>query len=109
MSFYEISNTKNIGDCMVNKKDYDLIKLVIIRLGDMVYNVSWIIGFSLGSYYRDEGSKDYRLLRFLNAFRMEGRQRLSRRTSSMKQNLRHWASRRRISGNTDSPLKERDA
>ena len=54
VSFYEIANTKNIGDCMVNKKDYDLIKLVIIRLGNMVYN-------------GDEGSEGYRLLRFLNA------------------------------------------
>lgn len=51
----------------LNKKDYDLIKLVIIRLGDKVYNVSWIIGPSLGSYYRDEGNEGYRLLRFLNA------------------------------------------
>ena len=67
MSFYEITNTKNIGDCSVSKKDYDLMKLVIIRLGDKVYNVSWIIGPSLGSYYRDEGSEGYRLLRFLNA------------------------------------------
>lgn len=54
MSFYEITNTKNIGDCSVSKKDYDLMKLVIIRLGDKVYN-------------GDEGSEGYRLLRFLNA------------------------------------------
>ena len=54
VSFYGIANTKNIGDCTVNKKDYDLIKLVIIRLGDKVYN-------------RDEGSEGDWLLRFLNA------------------------------------------
>lgn len=54
VSFYGIANTKNIGDCTVNKKDYDLIKLVIIRLGDKVYN-------------RDKGSEGDWLLRFLNA------------------------------------------
>lgn len=54
VSFYEIANTKNIGNCTVAKKDYDLIKLVVIRLGDKVYN-------------GDEGSEGYRLLRFLNA------------------------------------------
>ncbi|HBA49317.1 MAG TPA: hypothetical protein DCZ91_16295 [Lachnospiraceae bacterium] len=54
ISFYEIANTRNIGNCTVDKKDYDLIKLVIIRLGDKVYN-------------GDEGSEGYRLLRFLNA------------------------------------------
>ena len=67
VSFYEIANTKNIGDCTVNKKDFDLIKLVIIRLGDKVYNVSWIIEPSLGFYYRGEESEGDRLLRFLNA------------------------------------------
>lgn len=54
ISFFEIANTKNIGNSAPQKKDYDLIKLVIIRLGNRVYNGK-------------EGSEGYRLLRFLNA------------------------------------------
>ena len=54
ISFYEIENTKNIGAGGVEKEKYDLLTLVIIKLGDMVYT-------------GDKGSEGYELLRFLNA------------------------------------------
>lgn len=38
ISFYEMTNTKNIGNCSVSREDFDLIKLVIIRQGNKVYN-----------------------------------------------------------------------
>lgn len=54
ISFYEIENTKNIGAGGIEKEKYDLLTLVIIKLGDMVYT-------------GDKGSEGYELLRFLNA------------------------------------------
>lgn len=54
VSFFELVNTKNIGACKAEKKDYDLLKLVVIRLGDPVYN-------------GEEGDEGFELLRFLNA------------------------------------------
>lgn len=54
VSFYEIANTKNIGVNGTEKENYDLITLVIIKLGDMVYT-------------GEKGSEGYELLRFLNA------------------------------------------
>ena len=53
VSFYEMTNTKNIGTCITKKEDYDLLTLVIIRLGKKEYN----------GEEKDEG---YDLLRFLN-------------------------------------------
>ena len=53
VSFYEMTNTKNIGNCITKKEDYDLLTLVIIRLGKKEYN----------GEEKDEG---YDLLRFLN-------------------------------------------
>ncbi len=53
VSFYEMTNTKNIGNCITKKEDYDLLTLVIIRLGKKEYN----------GEKKDEG---YDLLRFLN-------------------------------------------
>jgi len=53
VSFYEMANTKNIGNCITKKEDYDLLTLVIIRLGKKEYN----------GEKKDEG---YDLLRFLN-------------------------------------------
>lgn len=53
ISFYEMTNTKNIGNCSVLREDFDLIKLVIIRLGNKVYN-------------GDKEGEGYRLLHFLN-------------------------------------------
>ena len=49
-----MANTKNIGDCTVIKENYDLLELVVIRMGDNVYN-------------GEKGSEGYELLRFLNA------------------------------------------
>lgn len=54
ISFYEMANTQNIGNCTVKKENYDLLKLVIIRLGDKVYN-------------GEKGNEGYELLHFLNA------------------------------------------
>lgn len=54
ISFYAVANTKNIGGVMPVKEDYDLLNLVVIRLGDRVYN-------------GEKDSEGYRLLRFLNA------------------------------------------
>ncbi len=54
ISFYEFSNTKNYGNSMPQKENYDLLNLVIIRLGDKVYN-------------GDKKDKGYDVLRFLNA------------------------------------------
>lgn len=53
ISFYEIANTKNIGVDTVERGNYDLLKMVLIRLGEKVYN-------------GEEGDEGYRLLRFLN-------------------------------------------
>ena len=61
ISFYEIANTKNIGSCDVKKENFDLMNLVVIRLGDKVYNEKYR---GNGSTEGDEG---HRLLRFLNA------------------------------------------
>ena len=38
VSFYEMTNIKNIGTCITKKEDYDLLTLVIIRLGKKEYN-----------------------------------------------------------------------
>ena len=48
------TNTKNIGSCSPKQEDYDLLTLVLIRLGDIEYN-------------REKDSEGYDLLRFLNA------------------------------------------
>ena len=37
ISFIEMSNTKNYGKCHPKKKHYDLLTLVIIRLGDEIF------------------------------------------------------------------------
>ncbi len=54
ISFYEMANTKNTVPNSVAKENYDLMTLVVIKLGDEVYNGG----------REDEG---YDLLRFLNA------------------------------------------
>lgn len=58
VSYYEIENTKNIGAAeetqeKLPKERYDLLTLVIIKLGDKVYN-------------GEKGTEGYDLLRFLN-------------------------------------------
>ena len=37
ISFFEFSNTLNYGECNPQREDYDLLTLVIIRLGDKVF------------------------------------------------------------------------
>ncbi len=37
ISFYEIRNTGNIGSCRPKRDDYDLMQLILIRLGDPDY------------------------------------------------------------------------
>ena len=54
ISFYEVINTKNIGGTAVDKQKYDLMTLVVIKLGDKMYNGDKV----------DEG---FVLLNFLNA------------------------------------------
>ncbi len=54
VSFYEMMNTKNMGSCMTVKENYDLMKLVVIRLGQ-------------SEFYGQEADEGYHLLRFLNA------------------------------------------
>lgn len=53
ISFYEMVNSKNIGNNTVAKENYDLLKLVVIKLGDRVYNGS-------------AGDEGFEILRFLN-------------------------------------------
>jgi len=38
ISFIELYNTENYGNCHPAKKDYDLLPLAIIRLHDEVYS-----------------------------------------------------------------------
>jgi len=38
ISLFEIQNTHNCGECHPSKENYDLLSLVLIRLGDSVYN-----------------------------------------------------------------------
>lgn len=37
MSFYRITNTQNVGNCRPKEEDYDLMTLVVIRLGEKIY------------------------------------------------------------------------
>lgn len=53
-SHYEMVNLKNIGNNAVAKENYDLLKLVVIKLGDRVYN-------------GNAGDEGFEILRFLNA------------------------------------------
>ena len=53
ISFYEVMNTKNVGGISVDKENYDLMTLAIIKLGDKEYN-------------GEEGNEGFELLRFLN-------------------------------------------
>lgn len=53
ISFYEVINTKNVGGSTVDKDNYDLMTLVIIKLGDE-------------EYYGAERNEEFDLFRFLN-------------------------------------------
>ena len=52
--FYEVVNTKNIGGTAVDKQEYDLMTLVVIKLGDKMYN-------------GDKADEGFALFNFLNA------------------------------------------
>ena len=54
ISVYEMVNTKNTAYHETPRENYDLMTLVVIKLGDMVYN-------------GDKEDEAYELLRFLNA------------------------------------------
>ena len=54
ISFYEVINTKNIGNTTVKKETYDLMTLVIIKLGHR-------------EYHGEKGDEGFDLLHFLNA------------------------------------------
>lgn len=54
ISFYEVFNTKNIGINTVSKETYDLMTLIIIKLGNKEYN-------------GEKGDEGFDLLHFLNA------------------------------------------
>ena len=54
ISFYEVVNTKNIGGTAIDKQQYDLMTLVVIKLGDKMYN-------------GDKAEEGFSLLNFLNA------------------------------------------
>ena len=53
ISVYKMVNTKNTAPNTVSKENYDLMTLVVIKLGNTVYN-------------GDEEDEEYELLRFLN-------------------------------------------
>lgn len=53
ISVYEMMNTKNTHNHKIPKEDYDLMTLVVIKLGNKVYN-------------GEKGDEGYGLLRFLN-------------------------------------------
>ena len=53
VSFYQVTNKKNIGKSEVEKEIYDLMTLVVIRLGD-------------SEYHGEKGEEDFELLHFLN-------------------------------------------
>ena len=54
ISFYGMCNTKNIGGCASERGNYDLLNLVVVKLGGKTYEGG-------------EGDEGYSLLRFLNA------------------------------------------
>ncbi len=60
ISFYEFTNTKNFGNCNPKKENYDLMNLVVIRLGNSVYN-------------GDDNNEGYDVLRFLTAIVYPGK------------------------------------
>lgn len=53
IAVYEVTNTKDTGACKVAKEFYDLMTLVVIKLGNKVYN-------------GNKDDEEYGILRFLN-------------------------------------------
>ena len=96
VSFYEMSNVKNIGNCSAAKENYDLMTLVVIRLGDKVYNM-------------EKGSEGYELLRFLNAIMYPHRDDFMDTISEyidFSENEELWRETKRMSGLGQSILEE---
>ena len=96
VSFYEMSNVKNIGNCSAVKENYDLMTLVVIRLGDKVYNM-------------EKGSEGYELLRFLNAIMYPHRDDFMDTVSEyidFSENEELWRETNRMSGLGQSILEE---
>ena len=60
VSYYGIVNTKNIGNVEINPKDYDLMGLVIIRIGEQITEgVADIVHFLHGIFYDVEEVEEY--------------------------------------------------
>lgn len=101
ISFYEIVNTENVGNNMEQegkpaKNNYDLLKLVIIRLGQKVYN-------------GEKGNKGYGLLRFLNAIMYPHREDFMDTVSEyidFSENEELWKEVKHMSGLGQSVLEE---
>ena len=96
ISFYEMVNTRNTGNCMPVKENYDLMKLVVIRLGGKVYN-------------GEKGEEGYPLLRFLNAVMYPHREDFLKTVSKyidFSENEELWQEAENMSGLGQSVLKE---
>ncbi|MDD3402416.1 MAG: hypothetical protein PHQ72_03535 [Hespellia sp.] len=60
VSYYKFTNTKNIGDVVTKEENYDLMGLVIIRIGEAVdKNIIDIIRFLHGIFYDVTEVDDY--------------------------------------------------
>ena len=79
ISFYEFKNTKNIGVSSeyIKEEDYDLLSLVIIRLGSKDYEgENELIGFLNAFFYEHENKKE-KLSKYIE-FREEEEQEVAR-------------------------------
>ena len=60
VSYYGIANTKNIGNVEINPKNYDLMGLVVIRIGERTMKgVAEIIRFLHALFFNTEEIEDY--------------------------------------------------
>lgn len=60
VSYYEFANTKNLGEIEVLSQNYDLMELVIIRIGDRtVEGVAEIIKFLHAVFYGENEIEEY--------------------------------------------------
>lgn len=65
--YWQLANTKNIGNYNVRKESFGLLTLVVIKLGDKVYNEEYRGKGENEGNESAEGDEGHRLLRFLNA------------------------------------------
>lgn len=101
VSFYKMTNTCNVGNFVSNskddkEKDYDLLELVIIRLGNKTYQGK-------------EGDEGFRLLRFLNAVMYPHRQDFMETISEyidFSNNAELWKETKRMDGLGQSIFEE---